>query len=501
MRRTASRAAMALTALALAGAAMAQSDAKVSECSASASARAETSTVASTMAVVAASQSADGLADTFALLSERVGPTVVAVRSILEAPLPALGESPDSEGAVSEILVPPAPVVRSGSGFIVDARGWIVTSANLVAGGGRIEVLFGDDTIARAVSVYYDPTTGVAVVRIETGERSLTAFPVADGPDVVLGTPVYVVGPARGDMESPLISPGVVGAVGLPVCMDAGHRMPKHTPMLWTTCPMMTANPGAPVVDGEGHPVGVVVATPRGMSDMGGTLAAPIATARALLEGVRAKMSRPRAWLGVYLDDLPEDVRPGGAALVTGLYPDGPAQQAGVAAGDCIIAMRLTGDGAAKTVTIGDVRDLVAFVQHLEPGATIVLDIERKGEEAVLSLPVTVGSLPLEPPAVGGGAAESFGAEFADVPPERLPLFNVPGGAVLTRVERDGSAWAMGLRAGDVIVRVDSMPIESAADGEDGGAGATPGDRVTVEFRRLEEGTNKLASYLLTGQW
>ncbi len=482
----------------LAGAAAAQSGATgVASGAASSGASAEAASRSEARATLAASAGTEGsLEDVFAVLSDRVGPSVLSIRSVLEAPAPP---SPESESA-SGLALPPPPVVRFGSGFVVDSRGWVVTCASLVAGGGRVEAVFPDDTIARATSVYYDPGTSLAVVRFDLGARALPALSITDSPTPALGQPVFVVGPIRGTMSSPLVSPGVVSAVDLPVRMGVSGGVRAYTPVLWTTCPTMTGNQGAPLVDVEGRVLAVSVSTPREMSGAGGALASPVENARMLLEGVRAKMSRPRAWLGVYLDDVPEEVRPGGAAAVTGLFPDGPSAQAGVLAGDRLVGIVVAAEGAAKTITITSVRDLVAAVQDLEPGSEVTLEIEREGEAELVRLPVTLGGLPIEP-APPGGAQASFAAEFADLTPERRELFNVPGGAVLTRVSQDGAAWAMGLRAGDVIVRVDSEPIKSAETLELMVRSAMPGGTVTVEFRRLEEGADKLSSYLVTGRW
>ncbi|MBG0565490.1 S1C family serine protease [Actinoplanes aureus] len=206
-----------------------------------------------------------------------------ADRSVTPAPAPGVAGLPsDLVGAAAQALPGVVSVqVRtssgraSGSGFVFDDRGHIVTNSHVVAGGGAVSVVGADGRRLTAEVVGTDPGSDIAVLRVSPG-RALRPLPLADPRTVRVGEPVLAVGSPLG--LSGTVTAGIVSALDRQVSLGGAGRQPA----VQTDASINPGNSGGPLVNARGQVVGVntAIATLEGGGNIGIGFAVPIERAR-----------------------------------------------------------------------------------------------------------------------------------------------------------------------------------------------------------------------------
>ncbi|PZG15016.1 peptidase S1 [Micromonospora craterilacus] len=172
----------------------------------------------------------------------------------------------------------------SGSGFLIDDRGHVVTNNHVVAEGGTINVVGQDGRRLTARLVGRDPGTDIAVLRVERG-TSLRPLPFAASGQTQVGEPVLAVGSPLG--LSGTVTAGIVSALDRPVRLGGGARQPA----VQTDASINPGNSGGPLVNGRGEVVGVntAIATLEGSGNIGIGFAIPIDRAAQVARGLIAR--------------------------------------------------------------------------------------------------------------------------------------------------------------------------------------------------------------------
>ena len=316
------------------------------------------------------------LNDLLAQLAERLKPALVHVRVRRPPQPPAEGKEPPQQP-------PDEPRRITGSGFIVRDDGLIVTNAHVVSGAERIQVRLADGRRFDARLVGKDSRVDLAVLQIE-GVRGLPVLPLGDSNAVRVGEFVLALGNPFGLDQT--VSFGIVGRKGAPVDMPS-----PGFDFIQTDAAVNPGNSGGPLVNMAGEVIGVNSRAVRGGS-IG--FAIPANLVRSLIPQLVAKGKVEWGWLGVGIDEVPdEDVPKLGlteaqGALIRQVMPGDPADRGGLKARDVILGV----DGEPVRTP----RDLQRIIASSPPGKTVRLQIVREGKEAELS--VTVG-LYQEPPA------------------------------------------------------------------------------------------------------
>lgn len=294
-------------------------------------AQAETTTAADTNldATLGSASTRVGLPD-FATLAERLAPSVVAVVSTVEA---------SDEGGG------PRVVRGIGSGVVVSARGQVLTNEHVVASASKVHVeLVTHERIAASV-VFADPRLDLALLQLDTEVEGLTPVELRAAP-ARPGEWVMAVGQPYGLGHT--VTVGVVSGLGRDY-VDLGRPKGLESDGIWsfiqTDASINIGNSGGPLVDVEGRVVGITTAV---RSDgQGLAFAIPSAMARHFLHEVwtYGRVRHPR--LGLRAEDAEAGTLPGRGAVVriTGVDDGGPSANAGLAAGDIILAV----DGHAVT--------------------------------------------------------------------------------------------------------------------------------------------------------
>lgn len=290
----------------------------------------------------------------------------------------------------------------TGTGFVLDRQGHILTNNHVVApalNGGDLAVVFGGGQGVRAEVVGRDAGYDLAVVRVR-GVRNLTALPLGDSDQVRVGDPVVAVG-SPFDLANTVTS-GIISAKERPVTaggQGTGSGV-AYVDALQTDAPINPGNSGGPLVDERGRVIGInsAIRSAEGAGtdeenqagSVGLGFAIPVNQARRVAREIIEHGHASHPVIGVRLDSRAQDEGDGGgggegARIAAGheaVTEDGPADRAGLRPGDLVTRA----DG--RPVTSGD--DLIVRVRAHRPGDELRLTYRRNGHEHVTRL--TLGS-------------------------------------------------------------------------------------------------------------
>ena len=263
-----------------------------------------------------------------------------------------------------------------GSGFIVDARGMIVTNDHVIDGAEEITVVMQDGTEYDATLIGTDPKTDLAVLRIEAGQ-SLPTVPWGNSDKVEVGDWAIAIGNPFGLGGS--VTAGIVSARGRDISSG------PYDDFFQIDAPINRGNSGGPLFDQQGHVIGVNTAifSPSG-GNVGIGFAIPANQARDVVEDLIDDGSVDRGWLGVSIQPVTEEIadaiglEAAKGALIAEIVGDGPAEDGGLRRGDVILSF-----GASEIETV---RDLTRTVAETDPGTRTKVRVFRRGEEKTLTI-------------------------------------------------------------------------------------------------------------------
>jgi putative serine protease PepD len=291
--------------------------------------------------------------------------------------------------AVVAIKVRSGETGGTGSGFVIDAQGYILTNNHVImAGGGepssRIDVVFQDGTQARAQLVGRDDSYDLAVLRVNV--KGLRAVELGNSDGVVVGDPVVAIGAPLGLRGT--VTTGIVSALNRPVSAGEGDA-PAFINAIQTDAAINPGNSGGPLVDSRGRVIGVNSAIARvpglGSSTSGSIglgFSIPSNQARRTAEELIRTGKAEHPIIGVVLD---RDYEGEGVRVATGptegnapITPGGPADKAGIQPGDVITKFN------DRPVTEPD--ELIVAIRAEKPGDTVKLTVRRGSSERVVDV-------------------------------------------------------------------------------------------------------------------
>jgi putative serine protease PepD len=295
-----------------------------------------------------------------------------------DAPTQPVAQSSSSVAAVYErvkegVVEVETSAGATGSGFVIDEEGHIVTNQHVVGGADSVSVEFSDGSNVDATVVGTDPSTDIAVLDVDRPSSRLTPLSFAGDGSLQVGNTVIAIGSPFG-LEGTLTT-GVISALGREIRSPNGFSIENA---VQTDAALNQGNSGGPVLDSQGRVVGVAAQI---RSESGGNVgigyAIPGDTAQRVARELIEDGSVAHAFLGV---SLPDD----GAATFEDVVEDSPAGRAGLQPGDEVTEV----DG--KSITTGD--ELRDAIDAKKPGDKITLTIERDGNERTVQ--VTLGQRP-----------------------------------------------------------------------------------------------------------
>ncbi len=318
----------------------------------------------------------------------------------------------DGRGVVSvDVAATSETAPAGGSGFVVDEAGHIVTNQHVVEDAEDISVKFADGTRREAELVGQDPSTDVAVVKVDAPRGALRPLTLGDSGTVGVGEPVIAIGNPLNVGIS--VTTGIVSGVGRPIKAPNNYTI---NDALQTDAAINPGNSGGPLLDGRGSVIGVnaqIASESGGFEGVG--FAIPINTVKGVVTQLITDGEVVHGYIGVSMfqlgidelsayaglsdDELEEKYGlPNNGAIVSGVTPGGPAEKAGIKGGE-------QKDIEGIPVPLGDVitelegepvtssDDVIEVVNSVKPGEKLGMTVVTPGEKE-RQVEVTVGTRP-----------------------------------------------------------------------------------------------------------
>ena len=452
--------------------------------------------------------------DGFAELAEKLTPAVVNIATMHKAPLQGrddtTGRSPPLEDFFHEFFgerdgkggqgeegdnvgpQPPSRQVQSlGSGFIIDAAGFIVTNNHVIADADRITVTLPDDTNLAAEVVGRDPVTDLALLKV-SAKQPLPTVGWGDSNKTRVGDWVLAIGDPFG--LGGTVTAGILSARAREI--NAG----PYDDFLQTDASINRGNSGGPMFNMAGEVIGINTAiySPSGGS-IGIGFAIPANLARPIIEQLRAGGKVERGWLGLRIQPVTPDIAESvgldkaKGALVTDVDPDGPAAAAKLQPGDVVLSF----DG--KPVERS--RQLPRLVAGTQAGKEVPLTLWRDGKEAAVKVKVAT----LDPQKLVAArlpqaesepepAVTALGLSLARITPQlrqRYHLDDAANGVLVVAVAEDAPAAGQGVAPGDIVAMVGRDTVATPEEVVDKITAARQAQRRSVLLRLERKGAGR----------
>ena len=264
----------------------------------------------------------------------------------------------------------------TGSGFVLDEEGYILTNEHVVENAQTVQVRFTDGDPVKATVVGADASTDLALLKVDPADAELKPLALGSSKGLKVGQPAIAIGSPFG-LEGTLTT-GVISATGRTIQAPNNFSIDG---VVQTDAAINPGNSGGPLLDGAGRVIGInaQIASSSGANN-GVGFAIPIDIAKELLPALKSGKPIERPLLGVSTSDAPSE----GGALVEQVLRGGPADRAGLRVGDRIVAI-----GPRKVTGAADV---VSLVTAREPDEKVDVKIKRGAAEQTLG--VTLGRRP-----------------------------------------------------------------------------------------------------------
>ena len=415
-------------------------------------------------------------ATNFADVAERVNAAVVNIESAAH-PGRERRRLPDESGFGPGD--PNIPHQGSGSGFVIDRQGFILTNYHVIENADRITVTLADGRALRGEVIGTDPAIDVALLHVNSASV-LEPVPLGNSDELRVGEWVCAIGNPLGYVHS--VTVGVVSFIGRKL-FDA-----SLDDYIQTDAAINFGNSGGPLINARGEVIGINSAISSRASNIG--FAVPINQALAILPQLKTRGRVSRGFIGVVLTDVTPDLQKtlklpvGRGALVEDVNDGSPAERSGIRPYDIIVGV----DGRDVWTNEEVIREISGRL----PGSAARLDVLHDGRRQTMQVKLT--ERPSEP-----GGADPLPAQPRPepVPSSDLPLgltlreidlafvrrMQIPSsvqGVVVVRSDPAGAAFIPVIRRGFVITEVNRQPVQTVADFARFVTAARPGDALAL---------------------
>ena len=346
---------------------------------------------------------------------------------------------------------PPQGRQSLGSGFIIHAKGLILTNHHVIEEADQIKITLQDKREFEAKVIGRDPKTDLALLKVESDE-ALPTVPLGNSDALRIGEWVMAIGNPFG--LSHTVTAGIVSAKGRVI--GAG----QYDDFIQTDASINPGNSGGPLFNTRGEVVGINTAIIAGGTGIG--FATPVNLVKELVPQLYEQGKVTRGWLGVMIQQVTLelartfDLSEARGALVADVVPESPAAKGGLQQGDIITKF----DGS----DIEEMHELPRVVAKTEVGKQVEVRILRQGKAKTMS--ITIAALREDDASVAEAATElsvtdRLGMQVEDVTAasaQRLGLSSAQG-VLVTEVDPEGAAAAAGMRSGDVILEVNRRGV------------------------------------------
>lgn len=386
-------------------------------------------------------------------------------------------------------VIPPSSL---GSGFIIDAKnGYVVTNYHVIKDADEVRVTLHDDTTIDAEIIGHDEKTDLALLQVDT-DHKLVDISFGDSDRLRVGDWILAIGNPFG--LGGTVTSGIISA------QQRDIQSGPYDDYIQTDASINRGNSGGPMFDLEGNVIGINTAifSPSGGS-VGIGFAIPSNLAHPIIEQLIKYGKTKRGWLGVRIQTVTDEIaeslglESSEGALVASVTDTGPAQEAGLQAGDVILEF--------NNKSIQEMRELPRAVAETEIGTKAKVKFWRDGK--INDTTVTIGELeqaeeeglvttgPKESAETTGITIDNVGVSVSGLTDDHRDEYNIAAdveGVVITKVEDLSEAAEKGLLPGDVIIEINQQAISDPLDAKDIIEKAEKGGRRSVLLLVNREG-------------
>ncbi len=345
-----------------------------------------------------------------------------------------------------------SPISGTGSGFIIESEGYIITNAHVVFQAETVVVKLADKREFNAEIVGIDRRTDVALLKIKA--KNLPKVTFGNSELIKVGQWVAAIGSPFG-LENTM-TVGIISAINRALPQE------NFVPFIQTDVAINPGNSGGPLFDTKGHVIGInsQIYSKTGGS-MGLSFAIPIDVAINVAEQLKTNGKVIRGWLGIVIQEITKELSESfgmkniQGALVAGVEKKSPADSGGLLPGDVIIKFN-------KNI-INKSSDLPRYVGITKPNTTVPVEILRNGK--VLTLNIKVGTIPSQEKIANSrlenqpNKFNSIGLVLNNLSAQQKKKIGRRKGLLVKDVQ--GSSLAAGIMKGDIILVVNNTPVKS----------------------------------------
>jgi len=346
----------------------------------------------------------------------------------------------------------------SGSGFLIDPEGHILTNNHVVTNAEAITVTLNDKRTFKATVVGADQETDVAIIKIDG--RDLPSLPLGDSDQLRIGDWAIAIGNPLGELRGS-VTVGIISAQGRSNLNIFGGT-PEYQDFIQTDASINFGNSGGPLCNIHGEAIGINTAI--NPSGQGISFAIPINLAKHVAEQLIASGKVKRAWMGVGLAELTPELAEGfgikgsKGVVVQSVHAGQPAALAGLERNDVIVEL----NGAP----VADMQKFRLRVADMPVGSRINLVVLREGRRLPITLTLAertdAAVAQVQPSGDDGTVPAPGGLRVRDLTPEEKTGTPAQSGVVVTGVENGSAAQESGLQPDDLIEEVGGKPVTLA---------------------------------------
>lgn len=402
----------------------------------------------------------------FVTAARAVTPGVVHIKTVYQEAATSIYRPFSGEETIS---------TGAGSGVTLSADGYIATNNHVVEGASAIEVVFPDRRVFPARLVGRDPSTDLALIKVDA--KDLPAVRLGNSDRVQVGEWVLAIGYPYS--LNTTVTAGIVSAKGRSIGIinqPSGDPYAQGAPLnagiesfIQTDAAINPGNSGGALVNTAGELIGIntAIASMTG-SYAGYAFAIPVNLAKKILDDLRRYQTVRRGVLGVtfpapavedtYLRQMGIDPGQVKGVLITGIQSGSAAAEAGLREGDIIQSI--------NGVRIYSSAEFSERIARQRPGDSITLTYQRGGKERTVTLKLK-GEGPAQPPAGEGSLRdiyERLGATFAPLTPELRERYDVNAGVLVKDVFPGGFFDQLGIPPGTIIMQVNGRAVYTPKD-------------------------------------
>ncbi|MDI6765901.1 MAG: Do family serine endopeptidase [Bacteroidota bacterium] len=396
--------------------------------------------------------------------------------------------------------LPEMPTIEGGSGFIISPDGYIMTNNHVIrdADEKKIEVKFSDGRTERAKIIGTDPTTDLAVIKVD--RKDLPTAPLGNSDDLEIGEMVVAIGNPLGLQGT--VTAGIVSAIGrsIDILREAGGLGIEN--FIQTDAAINPGNSGGPLVNLKGEVIGInsaIATTNRFYQGYG--FAIPVNLAKAVAEDIIKTGKVRRAYVGIGMNPVTQAMakalgmdKPEGA-IIQKIDADSPAESADLKEGDVILAV----DG--KEVKAPN--DVQALIARMRPGDVVIFKIFRdrkkiekkitlkQREDTAIAADDTRQNPSMDKDEKDESSMKSLtfdnlGLTVRQMTSEEKKKSAIENGVIVSEVKPYSEAFNNMIRANDVILEADKRELNSPKDLKEVIDKHKPGDAILFRIKKSD---------------